>query len=168
MFVISVRHTGTRFLSKALGCNCDHVDRWKIVDDLLVSPLRDPKKVWLSWVVRNTKTRLVCRGPATVKDCFIDSWQRLSKLGSILYVPIDRPEREEQIRLLERKIDNGLPFFYPVRDISVDWDKRPGHVNPQEDPLGDDFWGKAVVWDEWYDELDFIYDLPMISKYYRR
>ena len=165
MFVISVRHTGTRFLSKALGCEHDHIDRVKSVDDypLLVSPLRDPKKVWLSWVVRKTVTDLACRGPFTTKDCFIASWKRLDHLHEslewfldreIVYVPIDRPERAEQMLL--------------ISDVIPIWDEATGHIEPPADPSSSDFWGKAVIWDEWYDEFDFIYDLPMIKRYYRR
>ena len=160
LFVISVRHSGTRFLSKTLNCHHDHVDRIKELKDgfIYASPLRDPRKVWLSWAVRDTRTSLVCRGPATGQDCFIDSWNRLAELENVLYVPIDRPERDAQIRVLERKINNGLPLFRPVRSINVDWTKRTGHVSyPSELP-----------YDDWYDEFDFIYDLPMIKPYYKR
>jgi len=178
-FIISVMHTGTRFLTEVLNCKHDHVGRLSQDDGyiishaydpalndrqdngvcpVLVSPLRDPKKTWLSWAVRETKTNLASHKEATVQDCFIDSWERLAKLEDIIYVPIDRPEGESQLRLLERKINYGLPLYWPVRSLNADWTKKVGHIPYPSD----------LPFDDWYDEFDFIYDLPMIREYYKR
>lgn len=58
--IVSVPHSGTRTLMKAVGCSYAHVfirenPNWIAgftEDQYLICPLRDPKKVWKSWVKR--------------------------------------------------------------------------------------------------------------------
>jgi len=155
MRVISVRHTGTNFLCSLLRCQYTHTDQHPeqlpgIEDMLLVSPLRDPHKVWESWAKRRDNKN-VEEQYANAISLFMLNWQRLAEFDkkfSVIYVPIDRPERDAQMEKLTFK---GAP----------NWDKKVGNaIIPDEECT------QRLALYPWHPAFNSLYDLPMVKKYY--
>ena len=66
-----------------------------LVGAVVASPLRDPADVWHSWV------RRMGTGHEVPLEHFDESWKRLVYLDGIydiIYVPIDRPERDANLK----------------------------------------------------------------------
>ncbi len=167
ILIVSVRHTGTRFLHDQVGGIHYHVGENKIHGDgevskdqqfsLVLSPLRNPKDVWDSWCCRyglycgtHPSGPIVGNGDIiSTKKWFKDSWINLSELHKdIIFIPVDIEEGKEQIKIAEGRIGRGL---------GVDWNKRYGH---QPRPV-------TKYKREWTADMDFIYKLPFIDRFYK-
>ena len=153
--VLSVPHTGTRTLREILGCFSKHtfVNNERLAMDLVgavvVTPLRDPREVWKSWLVRQGTIHQVDLHQ------FEKTWRRLEeldKLYSIIYVPLDRPERDMQFAKVERAVGE---------EFSPNWEHREGHIETYAYGYED----RPRVYDDGRD-LNWIYQLPMIKRYY--
>jgi len=92
--VLSIPHSGTRVLTKWLGCEHFHV-YGRIHPDfagfdenvLLVSSLRDPRAIWRSWVKRVNLDR-----GAVALEYFEPQFEYLESFDKeydILYIPVD-------------------------------------------------------------------------------
>lgn len=159
--VISVPHTGTRFLFTLLNCHHRHTyESWKLLDSeiggrVIVAPLRDPRKVWRSWVngVQPSSKNI---GDTVMRlDNFENCWDRLAELDErydVHYVPIDTPSRDLEVRRLAGVLD---------QDIRPDWNDNPWHHTPTEENLE---WQKSTV----FPKVDWakIYAMPMIERFY--
>ena len=148
--VVSVQHTGSCFMVKLLDCKLAHTSHplWRLKaiarDHVIVTPLRDPRAVWESWLTRNNKT----------SKYFMQQWNTLKHFDSrchIFYVPIDRPERDECIQELSEELD---------RELKPDWDTyiRCAHEHPS---LPYD--ATIVLTDETW---EYLYGLPLIKRFY--
>ena len=89
--VLSVPHCGTRSLKKLMGCGHAHVfirehPRWVGFEDTyLVCPLREPRRVWQSWVKRHNT------GRGLDLSLFDKQWRHLEALDKdyeIHYIPL--------------------------------------------------------------------------------
>ncbi len=146
--ILSIPHTGTRALSDLLQCHHIHVHYlWprldaELRDNVIVMPLRNPKRVWFSWVNR------VGTDHEIDLNRFNKQWRKLQQLDriyDIFYLPVDHSERNEQLELLSDKLGTK---------IKPGW-KRTGHMGGIRGPKPE----PEVDW-------DFIYDLPMIKRFY--
>ena len=108
LFIVSVMHTGTTFTTNLLN-------RWSIghvhthstdnpsglhIAKFIVSPLRHPQSVWTSFALRGRST-----------DQFVRSWERLAAFDrkyNILYLPIDRPDRDYYLEVIANAIGTTL------------------------------------------------------------
>ncbi len=154
LVVLAVPHTGTRTLREILGCFSKHT--WvsnerlaqNLVGSIVVTPLRDPREVWKSWLRR--------QGTIHESDLhrFNKTWRRLAELDdlySIIYVPLDRPERDMQFAKIERAAG---------RTFNPNWSKKVGRVEDKELE-----YERPRVSDDGRD-LSWIYDLPMVKQFY--
>lgn len=118
LFLLSVPHTGTRFTERLLGplykmhtdlgVERKRMPRLRLLLEMsrvIVSPLRDPQKVWASF----------CRRRHT-GERFWEGWRILEVLHQefkIHYLPVDTPDRQ----LYLDEIAKGLG-----RKIETDWE----------------------------------------------
>lgn len=149
-YIISIPHTGTRFLRQLLGIarrdrTCPHhhilaksptahVQMANQVRRGIVVPLRDPRAVLATWIKHKRR----------VSD-YLKSWELLEELDAkwpLLYLCVDHPKRDEQLAHLARYFE--LP-------LATDW--QPVGHSEGEPTL------PAVEWDEVY------YRLP-VSRFY--
>lgn len=145
VLITSVPHTGTVFLRDVLYCNYFHCDDLTpaqfdnhFQDKVIVSPLRDPRAVYCSWIKRENTLLGINR------NRFIKNWKRLREIDEkydVHYIPVDRPERVSQLQALEDKLD---------RELKTDWEPKnsvPGDVSEIEN-------------------IKWIYDLRPVKEYY--
>ena len=151
VIIISVPHTGTVFLREVLYCNyfhCDDLTPEKLAETvegkIVVSPLRDPVDVWRSWVKREGT------GLQLPRERFTENWKRLAQMDrdyDVHYVCVDRPERDEQLRVVEKKLSDPRRIS---KRLHTDWkplNSVSGEVS--EKP-----------------EIDWVYELDPVRKYY--
>jgi len=153
--ILSVPHTGTRFLAQLTGYDHMHSYEYKtpqqVMSDnggeVLISPLRDPRKVYGTWSARYKDGNSWVMDPSHPKS-MESAWKGLAALDKeldIIYIPVDSPGRSLQLRLLSDKM--GVP-------LRTNWDPvaqfRPGRERP-EPPARD---------------LSWIYELPMVRQWY--
>ena len=153
--ILSVPHTGTRFLIALTGYDHTHSYEYKSPqqirdlngDEILISPLRDPRKVYGTWAARYRDGHSWVMDPDHPKS-MESAWKGLAALDKeldIIYIPVDSPGRSLQLRLLSDKM--GVPLrtnWAPVAQF------RPGRERP-EPPARD---------------LSWIYELPMVRQWY--
>lgn len=118
LFVISVRHTGTRFTKQLLGgvphCHLDKpsvFDKAKEYEGRTVVPIRDPRRVLESWHKRGEKL-----------ERFLVSWPRLMDLHKehqFMFLPVDHPERRYFLDKLAERLE---------RPLTTDWEPVTEHV----------------------------------------
>jgi len=151
--VLSIPHSGTRSLCEML--DCEHVHTFvpwsridaEIEDDVVITPLRDPKKLWQSWLNRfNTVHKIDL-------DRFEGAWRNLEladKVYDIWYVPVDHPARDERLQAIADRLEI---------EVNPTWE-RVGHMG------GDPEWVErnkdklpVINW-------DYIYNLPFIKRLY--
>jgi len=146
--VLSVPHSGTRSLRLALDCLSFHtyvsVDRLEqdLKDAVVVSPLRDPYRIWDSWVKR------LGTPDEVPQKHFERSWAKLAMLDhiyDIVYIPLDKSARETQWAFLESQLGEK---------IEIDWGHREGHL---EEPGPTKELPRNLWW---------VYQLPMIKRFY--
>jgi len=109
-------------------------------DKVIVSPLRDPKRVWESWEKR------VGTVWETPPEHFERAWAKLVMLDNlydITYIPIDREARDAQWAFLEQRLNEKVP---------IDWSCREGHLEGSTG-LPRDLW--------------WVYELPMVKRFYK-
>jgi hypothetical protein len=153
--VVSIPHSGTRGLKDLLGCH--HVHLWciwprldaELMDNVVIMPLRDPQQIWISWLNRaGTKERIDL-------NRFEKQWRKLVQLDRIFditYVPVDHPARDEIIQDVAHRLQI---------EVNPTWEKV-GHMG------GDPQW--VIDHPDEIPEIDwdFIYNLPMVSKFYEQ
>mgnify|MGYP000076110558 FL=1 len=156
MLLVSVPHTGTRFLQGLTNAPFMHSYEYttpqNIVDrggsDILCAPLRDPWEVWKTWYQRypNLFYILDPDHPKSMET----AWRSLAALdrefGSVIYIPVDVPDRrDEQLQSLSEAMG---------RDLSTDWE--PVAARTQEKKL------REVP----EKDLSWIYQLPFVEEFY--
>jgi hypothetical protein len=109
-WVLSVPHTGTRFLQRLLGAGGCHTHHFRRppYDAVWAVPLRDPAEVVQSYVKRG-------KNVWDMADAFDALWEQLLLVGSrIIFVPIDMEDQRAEaiVRLQQAGVDVSLP---------VDW-----------------------------------------------
>jgi len=139
-YVVSIPHTGTRFLLELLKFNKGfvHVDhaqaKPRILDkQVVICPLRDPLKVWVSWHKRNES-----------REKFRYCWHRMNELDAvrpIFYFPVDVPQRDFYLSLLANMIG---------QELTTTWEPV-GHEPGEHAPIID---------------LSDIYALPIAKRFY--
>lgn len=161
--VISVPHTGTRFMFGLLNCHHKHIyEDWttleeEVKDHIIVVPLRDPKLVWQSWInwIQPNASTLRAGDIVMRLKNFQNCWERLGELHckhKVYYVPIDHPDRNKYIKILSTALQER---------IEPDWSNKIGHYEPtQENKL----WQETAEYPKI--DWDLIYSLPMINRFY--
>jgi len=161
--VISVPHTGTRFVFGFLNCHHRHIyEEWDVLEKeiqnhVIVVPLRDPRLVWQSWInwIQPNAVNLRAGDIVMKLDNFQNCWERLGQLDwkhKVYYVPIDHADRDKEISLLSEVLDET---------IAPDWSNKVGHYEPtQENKL----WQETAEYPQvnW----NLIYSLPMVNRFY--
>ena len=144
--LLSVPHTGTHFLKELFLINGienyshRHYGAVNIfpIMDLIVSPIRDPLKTWISCASDNTDSAL---------RAYDNAWKEFNwhfqNEPDLWVIPVDAPDdvREEQLNLLSMRL--GLP-------LQTDW--KPVHSLPHKEVSTPD--------------LSYIYDLPIVQQFY--
>jgi hypothetical protein len=120
--LISIPHTGTHFLKKILEnagfkLNIKHIEGWKPMDELIVSPLRDPYETYVSWVSRERD------------QDFTEKWHMFNDMyeaQNVEVVPIDTDNKRDHLKRLGDKLDTILttdwkPVNSSGKKVKVDW-----------------------------------------------
>ena len=147
--VISIQGSGTRFLCELLKCDHVHIGhRKEVLEGVYACPLRDPKAVWLTW-----QKRWNMKGPyGGFGFTFQDAWETLNAIDyPIWHIPLDRPEREQQIIGLSEVLQE---------DLNPDWNELVGHANQSK--KNKEWWADNPVSVDW----DYIYSIPLVAKFY--
>lgn len=153
--IITVPHTGTRFGESLTGFSYMHSYQYVSPEDvadrsggILLSTLRDPAKVWGTWHARYSGGHSYILDPDHPKS-MESAWRGLAALDrifDIFYLPVDIPGvRDERLAELSELIGKPLET-----DWAPEGEYRPG--KKREDPPEKD--------------LQWIYDLPMVRRYY--
>jgi len=115
--------------------------------DILVSPLRDPFKVWTTWFQRygGRDYMLDPDHPKSMES----AWRAMAALDryfQILYIPVDVPnKRDEMLSILSEKMNKKLVTDWtPVGSRP---DERKTQVAPDKN-------------------IDWIYRLPFVARFY--
>ena len=141
--ILSVPHTGTRFLSGLTGhaaihvhAKDDEIDHLARSQPPVICPLRDPWSVYVSDFSR--------RGTGHAINVSLEyAWRRLAELHErydIFYVPVDQDPDFQRARL-EALLG---------RDLDGAWEPV-GHIPSKEPPFKDWAW---------------VYELPMVKEFY--
>ncbi len=142
--VYSVQHTGTNFIHKVLmdaGWNC-RVTHWTSanveIDGIVISPMRDPWKTYITWVSRQRK------------EDFLGQWKLYNKAfvrnPNLYIVPIDTEDREEHLSRLSKKLKC---------ELNTDW--KPVESRNRVPVERTEAVNKI---------LDEVYSLPVVRKFY--
>lgn len=134
--VVSVPHTGSRFLRERLGLRkIIHTTKewtylWSVVEDKkLYAPLRDPRQTWLSHMRRSPHSR-----PFNICE-WVGAWFKLHALSlvkEIEFIPIEKQDHP--------LITDWSPVGHWDGDSDSGWMPEP--------------------------DLKAIYDIPIIKKHY--
>ena len=89
----SIPHTGTHFLKHLLEnagieCKARHFSGWELTDDLVIAPIRDPKKTLQSWIARGRE------------QDFNEMWQIFDtafQTQNMFILPIDTQCRDKEL-----------------------------------------------------------------------
>lgn len=155
--ILSVPHTGTRFLVEVTGYSFMHSYEYMTPQDIinrmnggvLCAPLRDPWEVWTTWYQRygGRKYLMDPDHPKSMES----AWRAMAALDrhfDITFVPIDVPKhRDIQLAKLSDQMGKWLV---------TDWSPvaaRPDHKKQKEVPDKN---------------LDWVYQLPFVSQFYGR
>lgn len=109
--IISVPHTGTNFLNKLvtdagfMTVRCHHWQKKDLdKEGLILSPIRDPWKTWITWQSRNRQ------------DDFFESWFLFNQVYQenpyLFILPIDTPAKFDYLKMLSCMLKV---------DIQTDW-----------------------------------------------
>jgi hypothetical protein len=104
-FVMSVQHTGTRFLKDVLQCEASHVqhmfqEKWDGTGQLVV-PMRHPRKVLQSW----------CDRAKPMLPRWDIQWDILMNWDTpYIVVPVDTPDREQRLAQVGDFVTNWQPI----------------------------------------------------------
>lgn len=152
--ILSVPHTGTRTLVDITGYTFMHSYEYMTPtqitngEGVLCAPLRDPVEVWKTWYQRYSG-RGYLMDPDHPKS-MESAWRGMSALDrffDIIYVPVDVPERDEQLQILAEAMG---------RELRTDWKPvgaRADHKKTRPVPEKD---------------LRWVYELPFVSRFYGR
>ena len=154
--ILSVPHTGTRTIAKITGYPYLHTYDYTTPQDIrnrngdgvICVPLRNPADVWATWAQRY-EARPFVLDPDHPKS-METAWRALSaidRIFDIVYVPVDRPDRDKQLAILSERMGQVL---------HADW--TPQGARPAERK-------QATVPER---DLDFIYELPFVRRFYNR
>ena len=146
-FILSVPHTGTRFLKDLLKAPHNHVTQANVKErirakPIVCVPLRDPRKVWESWVTRHNSGT---HSPDELYFEYERNWRLLEgydKLKHMYYLPVDHKDRELYLELMARVTN---------KDLVTHWDPV-GHEEPN----------KAIP----NVDLSEIYSLAVVKRFY--
>lgn len=137
LIIVSVPHTGTRFLKKRLGIE-DHIHSnsnweklWDTIDGrYVIAPLRSPPTVWRSWCRRHAN-----RDPLEWVGHFMAGWFALNALDQMIDVDMICVDKQEDPRI-------------------DDWQ-----------PVGE-FEGRPTDWKLHKVDLRTLYNLPIVYRNY--
>ena len=122
--VRSVQHTGTHFVYELLrkfgwDARCMHFTKENKESGFIISPIRDPRKCYITWISRKRK------------ENFLEQWKLFNEAyltNKDLYViPIDTIDRDQRLEELSNKLKCHLKTNWkPVgsrEHVEVDIDK---------------------------------------------
>lgn len=149
-WVVSIPHTGTRFLREVLTTNSNHVGGgWQKKDNIfqmchVFSPMRNPTAVWDSWMKR------LGSGGRSLKQ-FNLCWEDLGRLDRcypVHFIHLDLPDRDNELGAASELLGESL---------TANWASMVGHAPTR-------VWdGPVPVKPDW----EMIYRLPMIRGFYQ-
>lgn len=138
-FIISVPHTGTRFLKKHLDLQHMHTSvPWgRIIQkvekyDRLHCPLRDPQDVWRSWCRRRPG-----QDPMRILNNFWSAWSQLNRLDQRYQIRYHQVELLDGERIGEGEHQDNQWTLHKV-------DLRPFYHFPFMEGRYDDKSGRVV------------------------
>ena len=119
MQIYSVQHTGSKFIKHVLlshgwdFCDIKHYQQTYFTDSLCVSPIRNPKDAYISWISRG-KTEDFYKYWCNFNDTYLNN-------TDLWIVPVDTPDRDYHLSKLSDRLDCKL---------STDW--QPVGCGPRE------------------------------------